>query len=261
MKKDELTHYGVLGMKWGIRRYQPYPKGEGHKGRYVGKKKSIQSVADHAKAEAASAKRIASVTKKAVRKMNTAYVKPIEKVSPKAAKTARKVSDWYEGKADKRLDKYVDSMEKKANKRQKQADRKIAALDKKAEAKALKQKAHDDFQKGLSELQKSGRGNDTNAVQKLAEKFDKDLNADKKAESKIPPERKMSDAELRQVVNRLQMEKQYNKLTKSELSAGEKIARNVAVGAISGFLASKASKGIEVGWDKAMDILKEMMEG
>lgn len=29
-----LQHYGVKGMKWGIRRYQPYPKGEGHKGAY-----------------------------------------------------------------------------------------------------------------------------------------------------------------------------------------------------------------------------------
>ena len=33
---DELMHYGVKGMHWGIRRYQPYP--DGSSGRYIGKK-------------------------------------------------------------------------------------------------------------------------------------------------------------------------------------------------------------------------------
>lgn len=38
MDSDELYHYGVLGMKWGVRRYQPYGQGyqSKNKGRTVG---------------------------------------------------------------------------------------------------------------------------------------------------------------------------------------------------------------------------------
>lgn len=47
MSEDYLAHHGVLGMKWGVRRYQPYGGGTyepEHRGRFVGKNGAKGSV-------------------------------------------------------------------------------------------------------------------------------------------------------------------------------------------------------------------------
>lgn len=39
LRPDELMHFGVKGMHWGIRRYQPYPKGATRFGKEIGEAK------------------------------------------------------------------------------------------------------------------------------------------------------------------------------------------------------------------------------
>ena len=69
--EEFLQHHGVKGMKWGVRRYQPYPKGQGHKGKFLGKIKNNR----HVKSKVREIKYLDKARLKNLDKMSTAEIR------------------------------------------------------------------------------------------------------------------------------------------------------------------------------------------
>lgn len=100
--EDELMHYGVMGMHWGVRRYQPYGKGgydpEGKAGTFVGNvkqtrkgyQKALNKLQKQSERYAAVAKERDRLQRKYTDKSNKLFEKGHNKSSMKYAKKALK---------------------------------------------------------------------------------------------------------------------------------------------------------------------------
>lgn len=112
---DTLAHHGILGMKWGIRRFQPYGEGgynPDNKGKFIGNK-STKKMTNEELAEATKRKQLENEYKAAKRadaraKKQEKKDEKLQKKEEKRLKKAEKLQKKYDKVQEKQIKQEID---------------------------------------------------------------------------------------------------------------------------------------------------------
>lgn len=94
MQSDDqvLKHFGVLGMHWGIRRFQPYPRGYKGKGKTVGKAKKAEQNRNLPDVKSMSNEELSEGKRRM--QLEREYLEEYVKNHPEKIKKGKKLANW-----------------------------------------------------------------------------------------------------------------------------------------------------------------------